>query len=154
LTLAAGPSSAAASLTCQGLAARVSKTRTFLLVAAVIVLNATGNLSLAWGMRHISLVLSWNPVDYVRAMLNPYVALGIGLLIMWLLTRMALLSWADLSFILPMTGLGYILAAVLGVWFLGETVSRARWTGVCLIFVGTAFVGATAQKTADGGRIE
>jgi len=28
-----------------------------------------------------------------------------------------------------MTGLGYILAAVLGVLFLGETVSAARWTG-------------------------
>jgi uncharacterized membrane protein len=129
------------------LAARASKTRTLILVAAVIVLNAVGNLSLAWGMKHFAQSLAWNPLNYIRAMLNPYVAFGIGVLILWLLTRMALLSWADLSFIIPMTGTGYILAAVLGVWFLKESVSTSRWMGVFLIFVGTSLVGATAQKT-------
>jgi uncharacterized membrane protein len=124
------------------------------LVAAVILLNAAGNLSLAWGMRHISQALSWNPLGYIAAMLNPYVALGMALLIVWLLTRMALLSWADLSFVLPMTGLGYILAAVLGVLFLGETVSAARWTGILLIFAGTTLVGTTSQKTGDAGSCE
>jgi uncharacterized membrane protein len=129
------------------LAARASKTRTLILVAAVIVLNAVGNLSLAWGMKHFAQSLAWNPLNYIRAMLNPYVAFGIAVLILWLLTRMALLSWADLSFIIPMTGTGYILAAVLGVWFLKESVSTSRWMGVFLIFVGTSLVGATAQKT-------
>jgi uncharacterized membrane protein len=116
-------------------------------VAAVILLNAVGNLSLAWGMKHFAQSLAWNPVNYVRAMFNPYVAFGIAVLILWLLTRMALLSWADLSFIIPMTGTGYILAAVLGVWFLKESVSTARWMGVFLIFAGTSLVGLTAQKT-------
>jgi uncharacterized membrane protein len=98
-------------------------------------------------MKHFAQTLAWNPLSYVRAMLNPYVAFGIALLILWLLTRMTLLSWADLSFIIPMTGGGYILAAVLGVWFLKESVSTARWMGVLLIFAGTSLVGATAQKT-------
>jgi len=40
-------------------------------------------------------------LGYVAAMLNPYVALGMTLLIVWLLTRMALTEWADLSFVLP-----------------------------------------------------
>ena len=34
--------------------------------------------------------------------------------------RLALLSVADLSFILPMTAIGYVLAAVLGRFFLHE----------------------------------
>ena len=55
--------------------------------------------------------------------------------------------WADLSFILPMTGVGYILAAVLGAWLLKEPVSAARWMGVLLIFAGTSLVAATSQKT-------
>ena len=50
-------------------------------MAAVIILNAVGNLSLAWGMKHFARTLAWNPFNYVRAMLNPYVAFGIGLLI-------------------------------------------------------------------------
>ena len=80
-------------------------------------------------------------------MLNPFVALGIVLLILWVLTRMALLSWADLSFVLPLTGVGYILAALLGRVFLNESVSGAHWLGAFLIFAGTAVVGSTPQQT-------
>lgn len=128
-----------------------SKLATFALVFAVVVFNAVGNLSLAWGMRHISEMVGINPVGYLRAMLNPFVALGIVLLILWLLTRMALLSWADLSFVLPLTGLGYILAAVLGHMFLNETIAFGHWVGTVLICCGTALVGMTDQQTSDVG---
>ncbi len=110
-------------------------------------LNAAGNLSLAWGMRHTSVTVGLNPLDYVRVMLNPFVALGIVLLILWLLTRMALLSWADLSFVVPMTSVGYVLSALLGVWFLAEVVTPVHWTGTLLIFAGTLLVGSTRPKT-------
>lgn len=80
-------------------------------------------------------------------MLNPFVATGIVLLVCWLLARMTLLSWADLSFVLPLTGLGYILAAVFGKLFLGETVTLVHWMGTILICAGTAMVGSTDQKT-------
>jgi drug/metabolite transporter (DMT)-like permease len=100
--------------------------------------------------------MSVNPLDYIRAMFHPFVALGIVLLILWLLTRMTLLSWADLSFVVPITALGYILAALLGHFFLGEKVSRTNWIGTFLIFFGTAFVGVTKQTTTgyDGGAPE
>jgi drug/metabolite transporter (DMT)-like permease len=128
----------------------VSKLNTIVLVLAVIFFNAVGNLSLAWGMRHIPQPEALNPLYYVRAMLNPYVALGILLLVCWLLTRMTLLSWADLSFVLPLTGVGYILAAVFGKVFLGESVTPAHWLGVLLICAGTAMVGSTDQRTHTG----
>ncbi len=98
-------------------------------------------------MRHINTEVGLNPVDYIRAMLNPFVALGIVLLIAWLLTRMALLSWADLSFVVPITSAGYVLSAVLGVWFLAEVVSPIHWMGTLLIFAGTALVGSTKPDT-------
>ncbi len=113
----------------------------------MICLNAFGNLSLAWGMRHIGSQVGLNPLDYLRAMANPFVALGIVLLIVWLLTRMALLSWADLSFVVPMTSVGYVLSALLGVWFLAEIVTPIHWTGTLLIFAGTLLVGSTEPKT-------
>ncbi len=98
-------------------------------------------------MRHTDIVVGLNPLDYVRVMLNPYVAGGIVLLVLWLLTRMALLSWADLSFVVPMTSVGYVLSAVLGVWFLAEVVTPVHWTGTLLIFAGTLLVGSTKPKT-------
>ncbi len=93
--------------------------------------------------------MSVNPLAYVRAMVQPEVALGTVLLILWLLTRMTLFSWADLSFVVPVTAVGYILAAVLGHFFLREPVSLVNWAGTLLIFFGTAFVGTTKPKTVE-----
>lgn len=128
-----------------------SKLKIFTLIAAVIVFNASGNLSLAWGMRHVGEAVALNPLPYLHAMLNPFVALGIVLLCLWLLTRMALLSWADLSFVLPITGVGYVLAAILGILFLNESITRIHWVGTLLIFFGTAMVGSTNQRTETSG---
>ncbi len=127
-----------------------NKLNTFILGFAVVLFNAIGNLSIAWGMRHISEAVSLNPLGYIRAMLNPFVALGIALLILWVLTRMALFSWADLSFVLPLTAFGYVLATVFGKIFLSEYVSPNRWLGTLLIFAGTVMVGTTSQRTQVG----
>jgi uncharacterized membrane protein len=118
-------------------------------VLLVILLNASGNLSLALGMRGLGEMMSANPLGYIRAMFHPQVALGIVLLILWLLTRMALFSWADMSFVVPVTAVGYILAAILGHFFLGEVISTVNWLGTFLIFFGTACVGATKPKTVE-----
>ncbi len=112
--------------------------------------NALGNLSLAWGMTHAAIRVGVDPIGYMRVILNPYVGLGISLLIMWLLTRMVLLSWADLSFVLPVTGVGYFLAAVLGAVFLHEAIGPLQWLGTLLIFGGTILVGTTSLKTSSG----
>jgi drug/metabolite transporter (DMT)-like permease len=132
----------------------VPKWKTLALVLVVVILNAVGNLSLAWGMKHLASAVLFNPLSYIKAMSEPFVALGIILLILWLLTRMALLSWADLSFVLPLTGLGYILAAIFGNWFLNEKVTPIHWLGTILVFVGTGLVGMTTQKTHPGQESE
>jgi len=131
------------------LRSRATKAKTLWLALLVILLNASGNLSLTLGMRSLPDKMSANPLDFIRAMFHPLVALGIVLLIFWLLTRMALFSWADLSFVVPVTAVGYILAAVLGHFFLGETVTFTNWLGTFLIFFGTAFVGATKPLTTE-----
>jgi uncharacterized membrane protein len=128
---------------------RCDAARIFLLTLTVVAFNAFGNLALTWGLRHVPERLSANPVAYVQVMLNPFVASGIALLILWLLTRMALMSWADLSFVLPVTSLGYVLSAFLGRLFLHENVSSARWAGTVLIFVGAVLVGITAKRPAQ-----
>jgi drug/metabolite transporter (DMT)-like permease len=128
---------------------QASRSKVFLLVVAVTLFNALGNLSLAWGMKHAEIKVGLAPSGYLRDMLNPFVALGIILLILWLLTRMALLSWADLSFVLPVTALGYFLAAVLGFVFLREQITLLQWLGTLLIFGGVAMVGGTSQNTTQ-----
>ena len=126
--------------------------RTYFLLVLFLALRAFGNLSLAWGTKHMPEKLAGDPLVYIRSMLDPGIAMGIAMLILALLVRLALLSVADLSFILPMTAIGYVLAALLGRVFLHEAVSAQRWLAVMLIFGGAALVSSTPQATT--GKME
>jgi len=92
-------------------------------------------------------MLSLSPIPYIRALFNPWVALGTSLLILWLLSTMALLSWADLSYVLPVTSMAYVLAALVGRFVMHEAVSLAHWSGIALIMIGVTLVGRTAPRT-------
>lgn len=52
----------------------------------------------------------------------------------------SILTYADLTFVLPLTALTYVLNAFLAPWLLQETVSPTRWAGVFLISLGVALV--------------
>jgi len=119
------------------------KTRVFALF--VILSNAFGNLFLAFGMRS-SADVTTSPIEFVRAIFQPQVFIGIVLLILWLLTRMAMLSWADLTYVLPVTAVGYVLSALLGRMFLNEQITMARWAGTLLIVAGTILVGLGPER--------
>jgi len=121
--------------------------KTYSLLAAFVVLRAFGNLALAFGTKHFSEALALNPLSYLRAMVSPFVATGVAMLILAMLLRMAVLGLADLSFVLPLTAIGYVFAALLGRFILHEQVSPQRWLGTALIFIGAAIVGSTPQNT-------
>jgi drug/metabolite transporter (DMT)-like permease len=127
-----------------------SKTRIF--TAIVVVTNVLGNSFLSRGMQSIGELVSLSPLPYIRALFNPWVAVGTSLLILWLLSTMALLSWADLSYVLPVTSMGYVLVALVGRFVLHEAVSVAHWSGILLIMLGVALVGSTNPNTAGKPR--
>lgn len=123
--------------------------KTYVILALFIAEKAAGNLSLAWGMKRLPDGSGVNPLLYLRAMFDPFVAMGIAALILALLTRMVLLSLADLSFVLPVTAVGYVIAVFLGRLVLHETVSDRRWLGTILICVGAALVSSCKRTKTD-----
>jgi len=123
------------------------KTRLF--AAIVILSNTLGNFFIARGMRGLA-VPADSALHMLLAIFTPWVALGIALLILWLLSRMVLLSWADLSYVLPVTSLGYVANALMGHFFLGEHITTARWSGTLLIVAGTVLVGMGSHTQAQG----
>ncbi len=125
--------------------AAASAWKTRLMVALVVVSNAVGNFALGWGVKHQS--PSSGFLGPILTLFNPWVAAGILLLTLWTLSRMALLSWADLSYVLPVTSIGYVLSALLAMAFLGEQIPLTRWAGILLIVAGTAIVGFTQPAT-------
>jgi drug/metabolite transporter (DMT)-like permease len=123
--------------------------KTYFILVFFLALKAGGNSAMAWGMKQVPERMSMNPALYLRAMLNPFVALGVVALILALLTRMALFSLADLSFVLPVTAVGYVIAVLIGKLFLHEPVSLQRWLGALLIFAGSTLVGSTPRNTTS-----
>jgi uncharacterized membrane protein len=122
------------------------KWKTPLFAVVVIFTNAFGNFFIARGMRQLPAL--GNPADLIFAIFTPWVGLGVALLIAWLLSRMMFLSFADLSYMLPLTSLGYVLSAVLGRFFLNEQITPQRWAGTASIMIGTILVGAGSPATS------
>ena len=113
----------------------------------MVLTNVFGNFFLKRGMPPPPPISA--PMDYIAALFQPWVALGVVLLILWQLSRMALLSWADLSYVLPVTSIGYVLVALLGRVLLNEQITPVRWAGIVLIMAGVALVsGGTPPQTA------
>src|SRR4029077_1662215 len=121
--------------------------KTKLLTAFVVSTNVLGNFSMSWGMKHQAVDLGLSPLAYIRLIFTPWVLLGTALLILWLLSRMTLLGWADLSYVLPVTSMGYVLPALVGIYFLGEAISYQGWAGTVLIVAGIILVGVTQPNT-------
>ncbi len=117
----------------------------------VVFCNVAGNFLLSIGMHGAGEAISGSPLAYLRALVNPWVVSGVALLSGWLFANLSLLSWADLSYVLPVTSVGYVLSALLGVFVLKESVSPVRWFGIAMITLGAIIVGLTTPRTTPEG---
>src|SRR2546430_14765700 len=97
----------------------ILRKKTRLFTAIVVISNVAGNSSLTKGMQQVG-DPGFSFFALLGALFNPWVALGVALLVLWTLSHMALLSWADLSYVLPVTAIAYVLTALSGEFFLGE----------------------------------
>jgi drug/metabolite transporter (DMT)-like permease len=76
-----------------------------------------------------------------RAVLNAPVLLGVLLMMAYFGLYMLALKWADLSFVLPLTAVSYLLGAALARFYLHEHVTPTRWLGALIITAGVVVVG-------------
>ena len=120
--------------------------KTRLIITVVVLSNVFGNAALALGMKHRA-AMAFSPLSVLQTIFDPWVSLGIVLLVVWLLSRMAMMSWADLSYVLPVTSIGYALSALAGRVFFHERISLTRWSGIALIVAGMMLVGKTQLNT-------
>ncbi|HEY6290404.1 MAG TPA: EamA family transporter [Terriglobia bacterium] len=131
--------------------ARTLQLRTYALLVPAILFAPTGNVLLGKGMRQIGEVRHYSPAAlgglFLRAFTNPWIWLGIGCLLMFLVSFMIVLSWADYSFVMPVLAITYGVAALMGHWVLGEMVTPQRWLGVALISAGVALVTRTPSSS-------
>lgn len=112
------------------------RVKSWICAAVVVLANVCGNFFMKLGMP----AELPTPLSYLAVLFRPQVAFGVTLLVVWMLSRMTLLSWADLSYVLPVTAVGYVLVALAGRLLLHENISGKRWSGILLIMAGVALV--------------
>ena len=126
----------------------------YVLLALIVLGSTFGDVYIAKGMKQIGEMSLRRWHDLLFAPLHPYVALGIVLLMIFYLSYLASLSWADLSYIMPATTFGYVLTALLAHFMLGESVPLTRWVGIIMISLGVGFItggpSLTVAPTPEG----
>ena len=126
--------------------------KTLAILFIAICAQALGDVCLTKGMKAIGEVNTLNPVALfqigLQVFTNPFIWLGIATLTVFYLLYLVALSWADLSFVVPVTAFGYLLNALLAQLILHEPIAPARWLGTFIICLGVAVVSTTEQKTA------
>lgn len=95
---------------------------------------------LSYGMKQVGTISLSHPFELVLAVFHPWVAVGILFLLGFFACYLSALSWADLTYVLPATSLGYVLMALIARFALHEHVSLIRWLGIGLISAGVGFV--------------
>jgi drug/metabolite transporter (DMT)-like permease len=122
--------------------------RKYLVLAGVTVFAAAGDSMLSHGMKQTGNISLHHLQGIILALLNPWVAVGIVLLLAFFAAYMNALSWADLTYVLPATSLGYVLLALVARFVLHEQVSPLRWLGIALISGGVGFVAGGPALTS------
>ena len=132
--------------------AELHKTR--VLTVMVVVTNVIGNVLLSRGMHEVGRIVSASPADYLRAFADPWTVAGVCILAIWMVSDLALLSAADLSFVLPVTASAYVLIALAGHFLLHEHISWVRWVGILIITLGVVLAEETPTRTTTKCPVE
>jgi drug/metabolite transporter (DMT)-like permease len=114
--------------------------RQYMVLGLVSLCAPLGDSCLKCGMAKLPAISLAHPAALITAVFTPWIALGIAMLIGFFASYLTALSWADLSFVLPATSLGYVIVAFIARFWLNEPISLERWAGIVLITVGVGFV--------------
>ncbi len=142
-------------------------TKILVILIAGLVCEAIGVVFLSKGLKQIGEVKQVNAAEIWRAVktgsTNANILLGVALEAAFFAALLVLLSRSDVSFIWPLTAMGFALTTLTAKYLLHEEIPPMRWMGVLLIMLGAGLItwtekskerhgNATAPATADTAR--
>jgi drug/metabolite transporter (DMT)-like permease len=117
-------------------------------IALIVVSNSVGNVLLGIGMKQMPQFETTSILNYLGSLMtNRCVVMGTALLIIWMIAQLSMFTWADLSYVLPVTAGIYIVTAIVSKFFLDEQVSSRRWVGIVVISCAVLLVAETSPRT-------
>jgi drug/metabolite transporter (DMT)-like permease len=114
------------------------------LIFMIIAAGTGGELCVARAMKRVGEVVDFRPSALLHALSSAlgigWLWLGVALMAISFLALLAVLSVENVSFVIPVTALSYVVGALGGAFFLGERVDAQRWIGVLLVCTGVVLV--------------
>jgi|SRR5215469_3466946 drug/metabolite transporter (DMT)-like permease len=118
--------------------------RTLILFFLIIVSGTGGELCVSRAMRSMGEVHDFRPASIakfvLRGLMLPWMWVGVGMMALGFFSLLAILSFRDVSFVVPVSALSYAAGAFGARAFLGERISRNRWLGIAVVCVGVTIV--------------
>lgn len=118
-----------------------TKLRVLLVMLLAVSAVSLGEALLSRGMKQSNTTVGGFWLQVRGVVLNRYVVAGTLLLVTYFVLTSLALRWADLSFVLPLTALSFVLDAILARYYLAENVTPVRWLGAAIIAIGVGLVG-------------
>jgi drug/metabolite transporter (DMT)-like permease len=116
----------------------------YVLFALIIVVGTGGELCLGRAMKETGEMERFRPAAALkllgRALRVKWIWIGVAMMATAFFSLLLLLSFEDVSYVVPVTALSYLVGAVGGIFFLGERVSWQRWIGIGLVCIGVTLV--------------
>jgi drug/metabolite transporter (DMT)-like permease len=118
--------------------------QTALFIAIVVIAGQLGELSLSQTMKTVGEIKRFDPSNLLRfigsAFRVKWMWIGIGLMAVAFFSLLALLSWENVSMVVPATAVNYVVGTMGAQFLLGEQVNKERWIGVIIVCIGVALV--------------
>ena len=106
--------------------------------------NAAGDVLITRGMKEIGDISAVSPLQWFRVvksiLSNRNFLSGVFFLAVSFFSFLTVLSWADLSFVVPATAIFYVVSILGAKFILKENISPMRWAGTLLVGFGVALV--------------
>jgi ceramide glucosyltransferase len=122
--------------------------KTPLLLFSLIIFSSLGEILSARAMKQIG-EISFRPKLLLKTIpkffTNLNLIAGVVFLAISFFSFLSLLSYADLSFVVPLTAIGYITNTIGAKFLLKETISAARWMGTILVTFGVAIISLSGK---------
>lgn len=117
---------------------------TALMIAIVVLGGSAGDVFITKGMKQIGEIATLHPGKLasiaLRVVRNRNFLIGIFCMACSFFAFLAVLSWADLSFVLPATSLSFVITTLGAKLVLKEEISRLRLAGTVLVCLGVALI--------------
>ena len=118
--------------------------REIALLFLIVVAGTAGELCVSRAMKSIGEVHDFRPrfiLNFVlRSLRLPWMWMGIALMSLGFFSLLAVLSFQEVSFVVPVTALSYAAGAFGAKAFLGERINRNRWIGIAVVCIGVTIV--------------